>query len=87
MEQSRPYYVMKRSVQVDEIITPAQVARLLKIHVKTVYKLARKGVLAGSRIGRSWRFSKNHILDLLLNNQRKLPVVRDSAEGNRERAV
>ncbi|MBI3062330.1 MAG: helix-turn-helix domain-containing protein, partial [Deltaproteobacteria bacterium] len=49
----------------DEIITPSQVAELLKIHVKTVYKLARDGVIVGNRIGRSWRFSKSHILDLL----------------------
>lgn len=70
----------------DEIITPLEVAELLKIHVKTVYKLAREGVIAGSRIGRSWRFSKNHILDLLLKEQKKPPVGQDSAEGNRQRS-
>ncbi|MBI2988357.1 MAG: helix-turn-helix domain-containing protein [Deltaproteobacteria bacterium] len=64
---------MKRSVTVDEIITPSQVAELLKIHVKTVYKLARQGVIAGNRIGRSWRFSKNHILALLFHQNGKLP--------------
>jgi excisionase family DNA binding protein len=55
----------------DEIMTPSQVAELLKIHVKTVYKLAREGVIVGNRIGRSWRFSKSHILDLLFREQDK----------------
>lgn len=71
----------------DEIITPAQVAELLKIHVKTVYRLAREGVIAGNRIGRSWRFSKNHILDLLFNQQEKMPAVRGSKEASRQRSL
>ena len=67
----------------DEIMTPSQVAELLKIHVKTVYRLAREGVIAGNRIGRSWRFSKNHILELLFNQQGKLPAGRESKGMNR----
>ncbi len=50
---------------VDEVITPSQVATLLKIHVKTVYRLAEAGTIPGSRIGRSWRFSKKTILKLV----------------------
>lgn len=46
-------------------MTPSEVAVLLKIHLKTVYKLAEKGVIPGSRIGRSWRFSKNEVLELV----------------------
>lgn len=49
----------------EEIMTPSEVAVLLKIHLKTVYKLAEKGVIPGSRIGRSWRFSKNEVLELV----------------------
>lgn len=49
----------------EEILTPLQVAELLKIHVKTVYKLAKEGTLAGNRIGRSWRFSKRQLMELL----------------------
>jgi excisionase family DNA binding protein len=56
---------------VDEIITPAEVAALLKIHVKTVYKLVEKGVLPGNRIGRSWRFSKGDILNLVSDKQKR----------------
>ena len=42
----------------EEIMTPSEVANLLKIHLKTVYKLAEKGVIPGNRIGRSWRFRR-----------------------------
>ena len=49
----------------DEIITPSQVAALLKIHIRTVYKLAEAGVIPGNRIGRNWRFSKNNVLELV----------------------
>jgi len=48
-----------------EVITPAEVAALLKIHVKTVYRLAHQGVLPGRQIGRRWRFSRSEILALV----------------------
>jgi len=56
---------------VSEILTPSQVAALLQIHIKTVYRLTEEGVIPGNRIGRSWRFSKIDILDLVSNKQRK----------------
>ncbi len=49
----------------EEIMTPSEVAALLKIHLKTVYKLAERGVIPGNRIGRSWRFSRNDVLELV----------------------
>jgi excisionase family DNA binding protein len=49
----------------EEIMTPSEVASLLKIHLKTVYKLAEKGVIPGNRIGRSWRFSRTDVLELV----------------------
>lgn len=49
----------------EEIMTPSEVAALLKIHLKTVYKLAEKGVIPGNRIGRSWRFSRSDVLELV----------------------
>jgi excisionase family DNA binding protein len=45
-----------------EVMTPDEVAALLQIHVKTVYRLARQGVLPGRQIGRRWRFSRMEIL-------------------------
>lgn len=52
----------------EEIITPSQVANMLQIHVKTVYRLASEGTIPGNRIGRSWRFSKTDILKLVSGN-------------------
>jgi excisionase family DNA binding protein len=49
----------------DDIISPAQVAALLRLNVKTIYKLAERGAIPGRRFGRSWRFSKKEILALL----------------------
>jgi excisionase family DNA binding protein len=49
----------------EEIMTPSEVAALLKFHLKTVYKLAERGVIPGNRIGRSWRFSRGDVLELV----------------------
>jgi excisionase family DNA binding protein len=48
----------------EDILRPSQVATLLQVHVKTVYRLAENGAIPGKRIGRSWRFNKTDILDL-----------------------
>jgi len=48
-----------------ELMTPSEVADLLKIHLKTVYKLAERGTIPGQRIGRSWRFSRADVLVLI----------------------
>ncbi len=49
----------------EEIITPIEVASLLRIHVKTVYRLAEEGVIPGKKIGRSWRFRRSSVLELI----------------------
>lgn len=46
----------------EEIITAAEVAALLRMHVRTVYRLAEEGILPGSKIGHSWRFRRKNIL-------------------------
>jgi excisionase family DNA binding protein len=57
---------------VEEIMTPSEVADLLKIHLKTVYKLAEKGVIPGNRIGRSWRFSRSDVMELVSSRSMNL---------------
>ncbi len=63
----------------DEIMTPSEVAALLKIHLKTVYKLAEKGVIPGNRIGRSWRFSRGDVLELVSTKSMSLA---ESGDGD-----
>ena len=68
----------------EEIMTPSEVAALLKIHLKTVYKLAERGVIPGNRIGRSWRFSRNDVLELVSS---KSMGILDHADGNAKSAI
>lgn len=58
----------------DEVMTPSEVAALLKIHLKTVYKLAERGVIPGNRIGRIWRFDRSNILELVSSRSSKTDV-------------
>ena len=63
----------------EEIMTPSEVAALLKIHLKTVYKLAEKGIIPGNRIGRSWRFSRGDVLELVSTKSMNLS---ESGDGD-----
>jgi putative molybdopterin biosynthesis protein len=45
----------------DELLTTAQVAELLKIHPKQVYRLVKEG-LPGKRVGGDWRFPRAEVL-------------------------
>lgn len=61
------------------IMTAHEVAALLRVHIRTIYKLAEKGMIPGNKIGRSWRFSKNDILGLISDKKRlKLGQVKRS---------
>jgi excisionase family DNA binding protein len=64
--------VGRRTKRMEEIMTPSEVAALLKIHLKTVYKLAERGVIPGNRIGRIWRFSRNDVLELVSSKSMSL---------------
>ena len=55
----------KFSMMDEEILTIREVADLLKLHPKTVNKLANSGKLPGYRIGRQWRFRKSDLLRVL----------------------
>jgi len=53
----------------EEIITAEQVASMLQVHVRTVYRLARRGALPGRKLGGGWRFSKEVILNMLVHEE------------------
>ncbi len=52
-------------MQSDEILTASQVAALLQIHPRTVYKLVKEGSLPGRKFGGGWRFSRSEILFMI----------------------
>jgi excisionase family DNA binding protein len=49
----------------DEVMTAGQVAELLHMPVSTVYYLARRGEIPACRLGRTWRFVRPRIEELL----------------------
>ncbi len=55
----------------EDIITAEQVASMLQVHVRTVYRLARRGVIPGKKLGGGWRFSRRQILQLLASDEGK----------------
>lgn len=46
----------------DEILTLKEVAQYLKLTEKTAYRLAAEGKLPGFKVGGSWRFKREDIL-------------------------
>lgn len=48
-----------------DVMTAQEVADLLALPVSTVYHLARGGQLPASRLGRTWRFLRPRIEELL----------------------
>lgn len=43
------------------ILTVQEVARYLRVHAMTVYRMIRRGDLPGVRVGRGWRFKRDQI--------------------------
>ncbi len=69
------------------ILTAQQVAELLQVHVKTVHRLAKKGVIPGSKPGRSWRFSRDLVYQIINpkeqnGNRPALGVLEIRADGS-----
>jgi excisionase family DNA binding protein len=49
----------------DEILTVDEAAAFLKLHKKTVYKLALAKKIPARRIGQQWRFSRSRLEEFL----------------------
>ena len=49
----------------DEVMTASEVADLLHLPVSTVYYLARRGELPARRLGRTWRFLRPRLEEML----------------------
>jgi excisionase family DNA binding protein len=49
----------------DDVMTAAEVADLLHLPLSTVYQLARQGKLPASRLGRTWRFLRPRLEQML----------------------
>jgi excisionase family DNA binding protein len=49
----------------DQVMTASEVAELLHLPVSTVYHLARRGELPARRLGRTWRFLRPRLEEML----------------------
>lgn len=51
--------------ELPEVLTPPEVARVLRQGLNTTYELLRQGRIKGIRIGRKWKITKQSLLDFL----------------------
>jgi excisionase family DNA binding protein len=56
---------MKNTQEASQIMTVEDVAEFLKLSKITIYKLVKKGQLPGFRVGNSWRFRRDKILEIV----------------------
>jgi len=56
-------------VSIDEILTASEVASLLHVHPRTVYKLVKQGSLPGRKFGGGWRFSRREIMQMISSRE------------------
>lgn len=49
----------------DEIITPEEASKYLKVNVRTIYRWAHTGQVPAIRAGRQWRFRKTELIQSL----------------------
>ena len=57
------------------MMTLEEVARCLRLHTSTIYRLARAGVIPGVKIGGQWRFNQERV-DMWLAQQEAASATR-----------
>jgi excisionase family DNA binding protein len=55
-----------------KIVTAKELAEFLKLTESTIYKLASTGELPGFKIGDSWRFDMDEILDQIRDSKKQI---------------
>lgn len=50
----------------NETLTPVEAGLYLNLHVRTISRLAKKGLIPALRVGRRWRFKKAALEEWLL---------------------
>lgn len=53
-----------------EVLTVQEVADYLRIDIRTVYRLAKRGDIPCKKIGRQWRFNRDDIKELVTGGLR-----------------
>ena len=55
-----------------ELMTAEEVAETLRMHVKTIRKMAERGELPSTRVGRNIRFLREDINNIIYQHYRKV---------------
>jgi len=63
-----------------QILNVEEVARMLHLHVMTVYRLVKEGKLPGFKVGGRWRFHRSALEDWMVD---RAQVARLEAENRR----
>ena len=63
----------ERESDMDQILTANEAADYLKVTVRTIYRLIRKGKIPGCKVGGSWRFRRDILDDWLAGSQGIFP--------------
>ena len=50
----------------NEILTPIEAGLYLNLHVRTIHRLAKNGLIPALKVGRRWRFKKAALEEWLL---------------------
>jgi len=48
-------------INAPQLFTAEEAARYLRLHVKSIYRLARGGKIPGRKVGGSWRFHRDSL--------------------------
>jgi len=58
----------------NDVMTATEAADLLRVHIKTLYRMARRGEIPGRRMAGSWRFLRSELTRYLTTDLRKKTV-------------
>ena len=64
-KQSSPASIDRRPT----IMTLEEVAKYLRVHKSTVYRMAREGTIPSTKVANQWRFKKARIDEWLLERE------------------
>jgi excisionase family DNA binding protein len=62
-----------------EILTPIEAGLYLNLHVRTIHRLAKNGLIPALKVGRRWRFKKGALDEWLL--------CEETTPGNNEKTI
>ena len=69
------------TVAIEPAMTVRDIAALLNVDEKTIYRLAQKGDLPGFKVSGSWRFQRPDLIAWIDAQKQGIKAVRSSQKG------